>query len=48
MNFGDRLKRKAIKTRDLSTWNQFGKTKNRENREIKFAKKAYYKIVFNS
>lgn len=34
MNFRDQLKRKAIKTRDLSTWNQFRKTKKRENREI--------------
>ena len=48
MNFRDRLKRKAIKTRDPSSWNQFRKTKNRVNREIKSVKKAYYKIVFNS
>ena len=48
MNFRDRLKRRAIKTRDLSTWNQFRKTTNQVNREIKSAKKAYYKTVFNS
>ena len=48
MNFRDRLKRKAIKTRDPSTWNQFRKTKNQVNREIKSAKNAYYKTVFNS
>ena len=48
MNFRDRLKRKAIKTRDPSTWNQFRKTKNQVNREIKSAKKACYETVFNS
>jgi len=49
MNFKDRLKRKAIKTKDPSTWNQFRKTKNRVNKTvIKSAKKAYYKIAFNS
>ena len=42
------LKRKAIKTRGPSTWNQFRKTKNQVNREIKSAKKAYHKIAFNS
>ena len=51
MNFRDRLKRKVIKTRDPSIWNQFRKTKNQVNREIKSAKKAYllyYKSAFNS
>ena len=48
MNFRDRLKKKAIKTGDPSVWNQFRKTKNQVNREIKSAKKAYYKSAFNS
>ena len=48
MNFRDRLKKKAIKTGDPSAWNQFRKTKNQVNREIKSAKKAYYKSAFNS
>ena len=48
MNFRDRLKKKAIKTGDPSIWNQFRKTKNQVNREIKSAKKAYYKSAFNS
>ena len=48
MNFRDRLKRKAIKIGDPSIWNQFRKTKNQLNREIKSAKKAYYKSAFIS
>ena len=41
MNFRDRLKNKAIKTKDAFIWNQFRKVKNQVNQEIKSPKKAY-------
>jgi len=48
MNFRDRLKNKAIKTKDAFIWNQFRKVKNQVNQEIKSAKKAYYTSAFNN
>ena len=48
MNFRDRLKRKAIKTKDPLIWNQFRIVKNQVNREINSAKKAYYVNAFNN
>ena len=42
MNFRNRLKKKAVKTKDASSWNRFRKVKNKVNQEIKAAKKAYY------
>ena len=48
MNFRDRLKNKAIKTKDASIWNQFRKVKNQVKQEIKSAKKAYYNYAFNT
>ena len=49
MNFRDRLKNKAIKTKDAFIWNQFRKVKNQVNQEIKSPKKAYYNYnAFNN
>ena len=48
MNFRDRLKNKAIKTKDASIWNQFRKVKNQVNQENKSAKKTYYNNAFNN
>ena len=48
MNFRDRLKRKAIKTKDQFNWNQFRMVKNQVNWEINSAKKAYYENAFNN
>ena len=48
MNYRDRLKRKAIKTNDPSTWNQFRTMRNQVNRDINTAKQAYYNNVFNN
>ena len=48
MNFRDRLKRKAIKTKDQFNWNQFRIVKNQVNWEINSAKKAYYENAFNN
>ena len=48
MNFRDRLKRKAIKTKDPFIWNQFRMVKNQVNRKINSAKKAYYENAFNN
>ena len=48
MNFGDRLKRKAIKTKDPVTWDQFRIVKNQVNEEINSAEKAYYENAFNN
>ena len=47
MNVRDRPKKKAIKTKNTSIWNQFRKLKNQVNQEIKSAKKAYYNNAFN-
>ena len=41
MKFRDRLKRKAIETKDLFIWNQF-RLKNQVNWEIDSSIKAYY------
>ena len=48
MNFRNRLKRKAIKTKDPFIWNQFRMVKNQVNWEINSAKKAYYENAFNN
>ena len=48
MNFRDRLKRKAIKTKDPVIWDQFRIVKNQVNGEINSAKKAYYENAFNN
>ena len=48
MNFRDRLKRKAIKTKDPCTWDQFRIVKNQVNWEINSVKKAYYENAFNN
>ena len=48
MNFRNRLKKKAVKTKDASSWNRFRKVKNKVNQEIKAAKKAYYDNSFNN
>ena len=48
MNFRDRLKRKAIKTKDPLIWKQFRIVKNQVNREINSAKKAFYGNAFNN
>ena len=48
MNFRNRLKKKAVKTKDASSWNRFRKVKNKVNQEIKAAKKAYYNNSFNN
>lgn len=48
MKFRDRLKRKATKTKDPFIWNQFRTVKNKVNREINSAKKAYYENAFNN
>ena len=46
MNFRDRLKRKAIKTKDpFQIRNQFRKVKNEVNREINSAKKGIKKCL---
>ena len=42
MNFRDRLKRKAVKTKDPFIWNQL----NQVNWEINSAKKASYENAF--
>ena len=47
MNVRDRLKKKDIKTKNTSIWNQFRKLKNQVNQEIKSAKKAHYNNAFN-
>ena len=39
MTFRDRLKKKAIKTQNMSIWNEFREVKNRLNQEMKA---AYY------
>ena len=39
MTFRDRLKKKAIKTQNMSNWNEFRKVKNQLNQEMKA---AYY------
>ena len=44
MNFRDRLKRKAIKTKDPFIWNIFRKAKNQVNCEKNSAKKAIMKM----
>ena len=48
MNFRDRLKRKAIKTKDPFIWNQFRIFQNHVNWEINRAKRAYYENAFNN
>ena len=48
MNFRNRLKKKAVKTKDASSWNRFRKVKNKVNQEIKAAEKAYYNNSFNN
>ena len=35
MTFRDRLKKKAIKTQNMSNWNEFRKVKNQLNQETK-------------
>ena len=47
MNFRERLKRKATKTKVPFYWNQFQMVKNQVNWEINSAKKAYYENAFN-
>ena len=39
MTFRDRLKKNAIKTQNMSIWNEFREVKNRLNQEMKA---AYY------
>lgn len=48
MNFRNRLKKKAVKTKDASSWNRSRKVKNKVNQEIKAAKEAYYNNSFNN
>ncbi|CAH3121114.1 unnamed protein product, partial [Porites lobata] len=48
MNFRNGLKKKAVKTKDASSWNRFRKVKNKVNQEIKATKKAYYNNSFNN
>ena len=44
MNFRDRLKRKAINTKDPFIWDQFRIVKNQVNWEINSAKKLIMKM----
>lgn len=45
MHHRDRLKSKAIKSKDSRDWSKFKKTRNRVNTEIRNAKKCYYNVL---
>ena len=47
MHHRDRLKIKAIKSKDSRDWSVFRKTRNRVNAEIRNAKKSYYNNTFD-
>ena len=47
MHHRDRLKIKAIKSKDSRDWSVFKKTRNRVNTEIRNAKKTYYNNTFD-